>query len=148
MPLPLKRDGRFHQGIYRPSDKCLNGECVFRSGLELKFMRWCDSNPNVIEWGSECITIPYYDPVKKKNRKYFVDNYVKIREGDVIRKYLVEIKPHKQTIKPVSTRGKSKKNLLYESLQWETNSQKWESARKFAKKNGMEFIIITEKELN
>lgn len=147
MSLPLKRDGRFHQGTYKPSDKCLNKECIFRSGLELKFMRWCDSNPNVIEWGSECVVVKYFDPIKKRDRSYHIDNYVKLKEGENIKKYLVEIKPHKQTMEPKSTRGKSKKNLLYEKMCWETNSSKWDSARKFARKNGMEFIIITEKEL-
>lgn len=149
MSLPLKKDKRFHQGTYRPKnkDKFLGKECIFRSGLELKFMRFCDGNPNVIEWGSECVKIPYYDSVRKKNRTYYVDNYVKIREGNEIKKYLVEIKPHKQTREPKATRGKSKKNLLIESLLWKNNNEKWDSAKKFAKKMGMEFIIITEKEL-
>ena len=55
MTLPLKRDKRFHQGVYKPQnpEKCLTTECVFRSGLELKFFRFLDSNPNVIKWGTE-----------------------------------------------------------------------------------------------
>lgn len=149
MTLPLKKDRRFHQGVYKPSnpEKCINSECIFRSGLELKFFRFCDKNPNVLEWGSECIKIPYYDSFKNKNRTYYVDNYVKILEGTVVKRYLVEIKPYKQILEPKKTKGKSQKNFLYESIQYRNNCDKWDQARKFAKKMGAEFIILSEKEL-
>ncbi len=64
--LPLKRDKRFNQGIYRPknADKFIGETAIFRSGLELKFFRFCDNNPNVVKWGSENIVIPYYDTLK------------------------------------------------------------------------------------
>lgn len=81
-------------------------------------------------------------------RKYFIDNYVVIKEGNVTKKYLVEIKPYKQTLEPVPSKNKKKSTLLYESVAWVTNCSKWDSAREYAKKHGMEFIIITEKDLN
>ena len=150
MSLGLKRDKRFHQGIYKPSniDKFIGREAIFRSGLELRAFRFFDSNPNVLKWGSECIQVPYFDPIACKNRVYHVDNFVMIKEGDVIKKYLVEIKPYKQTIPPKVTKRRKKEHLIYEQAQYLTNSEgKWKAAKKFAKKNGMEFIIITEKEL-
>lgn len=150
MALPLKRDERFHQGTYRPTNqsKFIGKECVFRSGLELKFFRFCDGNPNVVKWGSECVTVPYFDPVQKKMRTYYIDNYVVIKEGDQIVKYLVEVKPHKQTLPPNTKSRKKKSNLLFEQAQYMTNSSKWDAARSFASKMGAKFIIITEKELN
>ena len=39
---------------------------VYRSLWELRFMRYLDSHPNVVQWASEEITIPYYSPVDKK----------------------------------------------------------------------------------
>jgi hypothetical protein len=147
--LPLKRDTRFRQGIFKPKNpkKCLNKECIYRSGLELKFFIFCDNNPNILEWGSENFIVPYLDTVQKKNRKYYVDNYVKIKEGDNIKRYLVEIKPFKQTQEPKE--GKRKKStILYEKVMYRNNQDKWNAARLFAKKSGMEFIILTEKELN
>lgn len=148
--LPLKRDARFHQGIYKPKnqEKFIGTECVFRSGLELKFFRFCDSNPKVLMWGSENIIIPYYSKLENKWRKYHVDNYVKIMEGNTIKKYLVEIKPFKQTIEPTVTKKKKKANLLYEQIQWGINSDKWDAAKEFCKKHDMSFLIITEKDLN
>ena len=67
---------------------------------------------------------------------------------DIIKKYLVEVKPWKQTQEPKATKGKKKSNLLYEQVAWKNNCDKWSFAREFAKKHGMDFIIITEKELN
>jgi len=149
--LGLNKNSKFKQGYY----KCINpikyigkGPIVYRSGLELKFMLWCDKTDTIIKWSSESIVIPYYDSVQHKDRKYYVDNYVEILEGDITKKYLIEIKPHKQTLQPVTTKGKRKASLLYEQLQWVNNTDKWKFAKEFAKKHGMEFIIITEKELN
>ena len=150
MTLPLKRDSRFHQGVYEPKnkDKFLGSSCIFRSGLELKFFRFCDGNPNIIKWGSECIVVPYLSKIDNKMHKYYVDNFVHIREGNTIKKYLVEIKPHKQTKPPTITKNKKTASMLYENTQWIINNEgKWPAAREFAKKHGMEFIIITEKEL-
>lgn len=146
-----KKNPKFYQGYY----KCINpdkyvgkGPIVYRSGLELKFMRWCDKTDTIIKWSSESIPIPYYDRLQKKKRHYYVDNFVEIKEGKEIKKYLVEIKPHKQTLPPVVTKGKKRGNVLYEQMQWDNNNDKWSAAKEFAKKHGMEFIIITEKELN
>jgi hypothetical protein len=150
MSLPLKRDPRFHQGTYKPTnpEKFLGKTCVFRSGLELKFFRFCDSNPNVVKWGSECVTVPYYDKVQQKTRTYYIDNYVVIKEGDVLTKYLVEIKPFKQTIEPNPKSKAKKTSLLFEQAQYITNTCKWDAAKQFASKIGAKFIIITEKDLN
>jgi len=151
MGLGLNKNPKFHQGYYKvinPEKYIGKGPIIYRSGLELKFMRWCDKTDNILRWSSESIIVEYFDSVKRCNRKYYVDNFVEILEGDVVKKYLVEIKPHKQTLEPKSTKGKSKTNLLYEKVMFQNNTDKWKYAKEFAKKHGMEFIIITEKELN
>ena len=33
---------------------------VYRSLWERSFMKYCDSNPSILEWSSEEIIIPYY----------------------------------------------------------------------------------------
>ena len=73
-------------------------------------------------------------------------NYVEIKEGNVIKKYLVEIKPSKQT-KPPQTKYRKKQHLIYEQKAYVINQAKWEAARKYSKKRGLSFIIVTEKEL-
>lgn len=147
-----KRNNKFYQGYYNPKypQKYVGklDNIIYRSGLELKLFRWADNNQNVLEWNSEEIAIPYFDSVQNKNRKYFIDAYVKIQEGNITKKYLIEVKPYKQTQEPKATRNKKKSNLLYEQVTWRNNCDKWAKAKEFAKKHGMDFIIITEKELN
>ena len=147
MSLPLKRDKRFHQGIYRPKnqEKFIGETAIFRSSIELNFFKFCDSNPNVLKWGSECIVVPYIG-LDGKNHKYYIDNYVVIKEGSITKKYLVEVKPFKQTQQPIKKKQKHS-SFLYECIQYETNMIKFDCARKFAKQHDMEFIIITDKDL-
>lgn len=145
----MKKDPRFIQGIFKPinKDKFMGKYAVFRSSWERKFMLWADKNPNIIEWSSEQIVIPYRSPLDNKIHRYFVDNYIVLKEGDKIKKYLIEIKPHKQTLAPVPSKKKKKATVLYETTQWAVNQAKWEAAKKYANDRGAEFIILTEKEL-
>jgi hypothetical protein len=143
---------KYKQGIYRPinTEKYLGKtNPVYRSGWELKFFRWADINPNILAWGSENIIIPYINPLDQKVHRYFVDNFIVFKDKDGNKqKLLIEIKPSKQTIQPVTTKGKHKKTILYEQTTWITNQAKWTAAKEWAKKKNMEFIILTEKELN
>jgi hypothetical protein len=60
---------------------------------------------------------------------------------------LVEVKPYKQTLEPNTKNRKKKSALLYEQIMYKNNCDKWTNAREFAKQRGMEFIIITDKDL-
>ena len=58
----LKKDERFKQGIFKPlNPQKYRGRDLprFLSSWELKFFRFCDSEPAILEWGSESIVIPY-----------------------------------------------------------------------------------------
>jgi len=149
MPPIFKKDERFKQGIFQPKNvkKFIGKFAIFRSSFERTFFLWADNNPNVLEWGSENIIVPYKSPIDNRMHRYYVDNYVVIREGTVIKKYLIEIKPFKQTLPPVPSNKKKKSTLLYETTQWLVNSAKWEAAKKFAASKGAVFLIITEKDL-
>mgnify|MGYP000079245087 FL=1 len=120
---------------------------IFRSSYELKFMKWCDANDSVTEWGSEELAIPYLSPKDNRVHRYFVDFYIKVREnsGD-IKKYLIEIKPAKFVEQPKIPKRKTKQ-FLNEVLTWGVNQAKWKYATEFCKDNGWEFMILTEKEL-
>lgn len=121
---------------------------VCRSSWETHFCKWCDSNPNIIKWSSEAIQIPYYDPIQKKNRRYYPDFSMSVKGTDGrITNYIVEIKPYKETIQP--TRGVNKKDrtVMYEFCTYQTNIAKWKSAIEFCRKHGIVFKILTEKDL-
>lgn len=115
-----------------------------RSGWEFTFCSFLDNNPSVKKWGSECFAISYYDNTMHKTRKYFIDFYFEKTDGS---KYVIEIKPLKETKPPRQSKNKAKKTMLYEATQWERNQCKWKSAIQWCKQRGFIFKIITEKEL-
>lgn len=120
---------------------------IYRSSWELKFMNYCDSRPNVLEWGSEEIAIPYRSPLDRKIHRYFVDFYVKMVDSDgKISKYLIEIKPKRQTIAPKPQQRKTK-SYLYEVTEYVKNEAKWTAAKEFCLDKGWQFLILTENEL-
>ena len=118
------------------------------SQWEKLFFQWVDANLSVIEWSSETITIPYYDPVRTRNRLYYPDVLFKVKDknGD-IKKYLVEIKPFHETHPPKKTKKKSKKTLKHQEETYITNTAKWNAAISYCKKTGLTWKILTEKEL-
>ena len=114
----------------------------YRSSWEYKFMLWCDQTPSVQEWGSEEIIIPYTSPVDGKRHRYYPDFYVKVNG----KKYIVEVKPTKQTKEP-KRQKKVTKRYVTEVVTWSVNQAKWKAAKEFCRDYGMEFMLITEKEL-
>ena len=137
---------RYKQGKYIPRlPKKYKGDyrnIVYRSSWEYKFMQWCDTTPSVLEWGSEEIAIPYISPVDGKRHKYYPDFYVKVKN----KKYMVEVKPNKQTKEP-KTQKKLTKRYVTEVVTYSVNRAKWRAAEEFCKDYGWEFMLITEKEL-
>lgn len=120
---------------------------VYRSLWELKFMKWCDTNPNVSEWGSETVIVPYISPLDKKVHRYFVDFYIKVKSRDgKVQKYLIEIKPERFT-KPPAIPQKKTKRFVDEVFQYGVNDAKWKAAFEFCNDRNMKFMILTEKDL-
>ena len=119
---------------------------IYRSLWERKFMVFCDSNPSILEWGSEEIIIPYRAP-DGKLRRYFPDFYIKVREkSGRITKYIIEVKPKKQTKPP---NDKNKKTAAYRNaaLTFAKNQSKWSAAREYCEDRQMNFLILTEDHL-
>lgn len=121
---------------------------VAKSSWETTFCQWCDSNPGIIAWASEGVPIPYWDPVKAKNRRYYCDFIIKTVGKDLKEHTtMVEIKPFKEVYPPKPSSGKSSKTQLYEAQTYATNNAKWKAAYQFCKLRGWIFKIITEREL-
>lgn len=72
-----------YKGRYKPKHpqkyKGDPSNIIYRSSWELKFMKWCDMRPDVLEWQSEEFFIPYKHPIDGKMHRYFPDFYVKVR---------------------------------------------------------------------
>ena len=77
-------------------------------------MMYCDLNENIIEWGSEEIALPYRSPLDNRVHRYFPDFYIKVKENNgSLKRYLIEIKPKKQTVEPKIQKRKTK-SYIYE----------------------------------
>ena len=138
-------------GLYKPNNpKKYKGNpttIVYRSSWEQKFMKFCDRTNSIIEWGSEEYIIPYRCPTDGKRHRYYPDFYIKVREkSGKISKYIVEIKPKKQTKPPY---GKDKRTAAYkrEALTFAVNRSKWDAAEDYCDDRQMKFLILTEDHL-
>lgn len=116
---------------------------VFRSTWENAAFKWLDMNPDIKYWNSEEVVIPYICATDRKRHRYFVDLYFENIKG---KKYLIEIKPNKETKPPKKSVRRTKK-YIREAMTYAKNMSKWEAAREFALDNGCVFFIWTEIEL-
>tara|TARA_R100000458_G_C8082642_1_gene116748 strand:- start:18 stop:455 length:438 start_codon:yes stop_codon:yes gene_type:complete len=120
---------------------------IYRSLWELKFMTYCDTNINILEWGSEEVYMWYRSPVDNRPHRYFPDFYIKVREKNgTIKKYIIEVKPQRQT-KPPAKPKRQTKGYLREAFEYAKNQAKWKAANEWCLDRGFEFKVITEKEL-
>ena len=120
---------------------------IYRSLWERRFMVYCDLNENILEWGSEEIALPYRSPIDNRIHRYFPDFYIKVKESSgKIKKYIIEIKPKKQTIEPQVKKRKTK-SYIYEVYEYAKNQAKWKAAEEFCKDRMWEFRVLTEEDL-
>ena len=140
-----------YKGKFRPHNiKKYRGNhkgIIYRSLWELRFMRYCDSTPSILEWASEELIIPYRSPIDGKKHRYFPDFWLKVKtaEGE-IKQSVIEIKPKIQT-KPPKQKNKVTRKYLREVKTWGVNEAKWKAAEAFCKDRDWKFKIITEKDL-
>ena len=143
---------KYYQGRFHPQNpgkyKGDVQNIIYRSSWELKFMQWCDRNPNVIEYASEEFCIPYLSPIDGRVHRYFPDFIMKVKEqSGEIKKYIIEIKPKKQTIPPIQTSKKRNKTFINEVKTYVVNEAKWKAAEEWCKDHLLEFMVITEDQL-
>lgn len=120
---------------------------IYRSLWERKFMKYCEDNPNVLQWSSEEIVIPYRSPIDKKVHRYFPDFWIRVKNAKgVTESILIEIKPKKQTAPPKKTKRVTKR-YISEVYTYGVNEAKWKAAQEFCKDRGWKFEIITEDHL-
>ena len=121
---------------------------IYRSLWERKFMVYCDKNTKILEWGSEEIALPYISPHDSRVHRYFPDFYIKVQENTgKIKRYLIEVKPLKQTTKPKKPKRQTK-GYIREAFEYARNQAKWKAAREYCADRMWEFKVITEKELD
>jgi hypothetical protein len=137
---------KFAQGTFTPK----NGhkyvgkhEPKYRSGWELTFMTFCDSNDHIIYWASESLRIPYRHPLTGKPTNYIPDFFVMYENkfGKKIAE-VVEIKPKKQSL--IESKTASARDRMIVAI----NHAKWAAAMAYCKQLGYAFRVITEDDLS
>lgn len=137
--------GNFSKGKYQlknPQKYVGNREPIYRSSWEWHFMKMCDEHPNITNWASEGVKIPYRDPLTGKQTVYVPDFLIQYEDRHGKKKTeLVEIKPASQMLK--ERVGKN----AYNQAQFVKNQAKWAAAGAWCKQNGIIFRIINENDI-
>ena len=141
----MPRRRKYAQGIYTVKNQHKyvgKGKPTYRSGWELTFMIFCDTNDKIIKWASESIVIPYMHPFKGKRTNYIPDVFIVYQD-----KYgrtnaeLIEIKPKAESI--ITEKVKNARQQAVIAI----NHAKWHSAKAFCKAQGIKFRVVTEDDL-
>ena len=135
---------KFQQGPYvvlNPQKYAGKGVPKYRSGWELAFMRFCDSNDHIITWSSESLVIPYINPLTGKKTRYIPDFLIQYRnKHNKVVTELIEIKPKKQSILESKANNRDRAIVA-------VNYAKWAAAQKWCQRNGLTFRVITEEDI-
>jgi len=137
--------GKWAHGKYTPKNpEKYIGKTIptYRSGWELTFMTFCDSNSSILYWASESMKIPYKHPLTGKPTIYIPDFFV-VYENKFGKKIaeVVEIKPKKQSI--IESKVSNAKDRVIVAI----NHAKWQAAAIYCKSQGFAFRVITEDDL-
>jgi hypothetical protein len=141
---------KWRKGVYKPlNPQKYKGSnvIIFRSQWEFRVMRQFDMNDNILEWISEQPLIPYMNPNTNTVWNYHPDFLIRAKTPTGIKTILIELKPKKQTIAPVISKGKQQKTILYEAMAWNMNKAKWTAAKAFCDRHGWDFKILTEDDI-
>jgi hypothetical protein len=134
----------FRQGVYtvKNTEKYVGKrEPRYRSGWELTFMMFLDSNDNIVQWASESISIPYRNPLTGKQSMYVPDFFVTYRQrNNTVKAELIEIKPKKQSL--IESRASDRDRAIVA-----VNYAKWDAATKWASRQGLTFRVINEDQI-
>lgn len=140
---------KYNQGMFTPKhpEKYEGNPLLicYRSSWEKKLFIWCDTNPAIIKWSSEEIVINYRCKTDNRIHRYFIDVKIQVKDAktNLLKTYLIEVKPLSQTKPP----RKNSKRYLKESLTFIKNQSKWQAAEEYCKDRNWTFVILTEKEL-
>lgn len=141
-----------YKGKFKPKnfDKYLGNptNIIYRSLMELRFMRYCDKSEKILKWSSEEVIIPYISPIDNRMHRYFPDFLIQTANGWT----LIEVKPVSQSKPPKkklveSLNPKQKRRYVNSVQTWLVNEAKWKAAMEVCRKKGWTFQILTEKQL-
>ena len=136
---------QFAQGKYtlkNPNKYVGRRTPTYRSSWEHAFMRLCDEHPNVYQWASESIKIPYRHPFSGKYTVYVPDFFIVYMDKDGKKHAeMIEVKPASQMTMEGAGRSMGKRKQVV------INQAKWEAANAYARQRKIRFRVVSEEQL-
>ncbi len=132
---------RFARGKFSPKNKLKyvgTKTPTYRSSWEHAFMRLCDEHPNVYQWASESIKIPYRHPFSVYVPDFFI---IYMDKNGKKHAEMVEVKPASQMTMEKAGRSMAKKKQVV------INQAKWEAANAYARQRKIRFRVVSEEQL-
>tara|TARA_Y100001973_G_scaffold62304_1_gene91428 strand:- start:157 stop:600 length:444 start_codon:yes stop_codon:yes gene_type:complete len=140
MRLPRFARGKF--SFKNPGKYIGSRTPTYRSSWEQAFMRLCDEHPNVYQWASESIKIPYRHPFTGKYTVYVPDFFIIYMDKNGKKHAeMVEVKPASQMTMEKAGRSMAKKKQVV------INQAKWEAANAYARQRKIRFRVVSEEQL-
>jgi TnsA endonuclease N terminal len=135
---------KYHSDVFTPKNPTKyvgTFPIVYRSAWELTFMNVCDQHPNILQWASESLQIPYQNPVTGRWHRYIPDFLILYQDKEGKRHgELIEIKPISQTLIEKAKTKRDKEAIII-------NTAKWKAAEAFCVSRGLKFRVMTEYDL-
>ena len=111
---------------------------TYRSSWEFTFCSFCDKNTDIVNWDSEEIQIPYFNPVEGKQTIYVPDFLIVYVDANQKKHTeLIEIKPSTET---TMESARSYRDKLMVAM----NMAKWAAADAWCRANNIRFRVVTE----
>lgn len=135
---------KYHQGVYQVKNRekyVGRSTPRYRSSWEYTFFNFCDNHPSILQWASECVRIPYRNPLTGKNTTYVPDLFIVYQDKDgQNHAELIEVKPLAQTS---LSEAKSRRDVAAAAI----NTAKFAAARQWCSSQGITFRIVTQHDL-
>ena len=132
-PNPNSRYDQGYFDTFRPRKYVGKFPIIYRSGLEKKFMLYCEKSPDIMQWSSEPFPIPYKGP-QGKQHNYWIDFVVINRKGQRV---LIEVKPKKDI-------PQNESQIMLNPVM-KKNAAKWAATKEYcARTPNTFFMIVTE----
>jgi hypothetical protein len=102
-----------------------NGTPRYRSGWELSFMKFCDTNDNVLQWASQkALLFLIVIHITGKMTQYVPDFLITYRtRNNTVRAELIEIKPKKQSVIESKMSNKDRAIVAINYSKWDAAHQ-------------------------
>lgn len=114
---------------------------IYRSSWELTCFNTFDNHPAVLQWSSEPKSIQYRHPFTGRMSRYipdFIVTFVDKRGKTHVE--MIEVKPAKEALEEMA-------NSKYDKACLIINKAKWAAAKGWAKKHGIVFRVLTERDI-